>query len=100
MEQALGLTVDIAKHPRRPCGGWAYEDEVIDGAAVGSPPRFCGVLPSILVQEEIFARLKHNLHLTIRYKRRENLHQPFRDLAFALICLKTLSRQPKGLCKE
>jgi len=52
------------------------------------------------VVERTFAWLHHYRRLTIRYERREALHQAFLDLACALICLKTLRRHAKGLCNE
>ena len=50
--------------------------------------------------ERTFARLNHYRRLTIRYERREELHQAFLDLACALICLKTLRCQAEQLCNK
>ncbi len=54
VQQALGWTVDIVKHPRRPRGVWARDDEVIDWAAILPPPGFRGVLPRRWVVEIVF----------------------------------------------
>jgi len=48
------------------------------------------------VVERTFAWLNHHRRLAIRYERREELHQAFRDLACALIGLKTLRRHTVG----
>ena len=45
------------------------------------------------VVERTMAWFNHYRRLTIRYERREDLHQAFLDLACALICLKVLPRQ-------
>jgi transposase len=52
------------------------------------------------VVERIFGWLNHYRRLAIRYERRVERHQAFLDLACALICLKALRRQAKGLCNE
>jgi len=92
VEQALGWTVDIVKHPRRPRGVWADEGEVIDWAAIMPPPGFRGVLPRRWVVERTFAWLGQNRRLSKDFERLSSTGEALIYVAMARLMARRLAR--------
>lgn len=92
VEQALGWTVDIVKHPRRPRGVWARDDAVIDWAAILPPPGFRGVLPRRWVVERTFAWLGQNRRLSKDFERLCATGEALMYVAMTRLMLRRLAR--------
>ena len=92
VEQALGWTVDIVKHPRRPRGVWAYADEVIDWAAILPPPGFRGVLPRRWVVERTFAWLGQNRRFSKDFERLTSTGEALIYIAMTRLMVRRLAR--------
>ena len=92
VEQALGWTVDIVKHPRRPRGVWAYEDAVIDWAAILPPPGFRGVLPRRWVVERTFAWLGQNRRFSKDFERLTSTGEALIYIAMTRLMVRRLAR--------
>ncbi len=92
VEQALGWTVDIVKHPRRPRGVWADEGEVIDWAAIMPPPGFRGVLPRRWVVERTFAWLGQNRRLSKDFERLSSTGEALIYVAMMRLMVRRLAR--------
>ena len=92
VEQALGWTVDIVKHPRRPRGVWAYEDAVIDWAAILPPPGFRGVLPRRWVVERTFAWLGQNRRFSKDFERLTSTGEALIHIAMTRLMVRRLAR--------
>jgi len=92
VEQALGWTVEIVKHPRRPRGVWARDDEVIDWAAILPPPGFRGVLPRRWVVERTFAWLGQNRRLSKDFERLTSTGEALIYIAMTRLMARRLAR--------
>lgn len=92
VEQALGWTVDIVKHPRRPRGVWASDDEVIDWAAILPPPGFRGVLPRRWVVERTFAWLGQNRRFSKDFERLTSTGEALIYAAMTRLMVRRLAR--------
>jgi putative transposase len=92
VEQALGWTVDIVKHPRRPRGVWAYAGEVIDWAAILPPPGFRGVLPRRWVVERTFAWLGQNRRFSKDFERLTSTGKALIYVAMTRLMVRRLAR--------
>jgi putative transposase len=92
VEQARGWTVDIVQHPRRPRGVWAYEDEVIDWAAILPPPGFRGVLPRRWVVERTCAWLGQNRRLSKDFERLTSTGEALIYIAMTRLMVRRLAR--------
>jgi putative transposase len=92
VEQALGWTVDIVKHPRRPRGVWARDDEVIDWAAILPPPGFRGVLPRRWVVERTFAWLGQNRRFSKDFERLTSTGEALIYIAMTRLMVSRLAR--------
>ncbi len=92
VEQALGWTVDIVKHPRRPRGVWARDDEVIDWAAILPPPGFRGVLPRRWVVERTFAWLGQHRRLSKDFERLSSTGEALIYVAMTRLMVRRLAR--------
>ena len=92
VEQTLGWTVDIVKHPRRPRGVWAYDHEVVDWAAILPPPGFRGVLPRRWVVERTFAWLGQNRRLSKDFERLSSTCEALIYIAMARLMARRLAR--------
>ena len=92
VEQTLGWTVDIVKHPRRPRGVWARDDEVIDWAAILPPPGFRGVLPRRWVVERTFAWLGQNRRRSKDFERLTSTGEALIYVAMTLLMARRLAR--------
>ena len=92
VQQALGWTVDIVKHPRRPRGVWADADEVIDWAAIMPPPGFRGVLPRRWVVERTFAWLGQNRRLSKDFERLSSTGEALIYVAMTRLMVRRLAR--------
>ena len=92
VQQALGWTVDIVKHPRRPRGVWARDDEVLDWAAILPPPGFRGVLPRRWVVERPFAWLGQNRRLSKDFERLSSTGEALIYIAMTRLMVRRLAR--------
>ncbi len=92
VEQALGWTVDIVKHPRRPRGVWAADDAVIDWAAILPPPGFRGVLPRRWVVERTFAWLGQNRRFSKDFERLGSTGEALIYIAMTRLMVRRLAR--------
>ncbi len=92
VEQALGWTVDIVTHPRRPRGVWARDDAVIDWAAILPPPGFRGVLPRRRVVERTCAWLGQNRRLSKDFERLSSTGEALIYVAMARLMVRRLAR--------
>jgi len=92
VEQTLGWTVDIVKHPRRPRGVWARDDAVIDWAAILPPPGFRGVLPRRWVVERTFAWLGQNRRFSKDFERLSSTGEALIYIAMTRLMVRRLAR--------
>jgi len=92
VEQTLGWTVDIVKHPPRPRGVWADEGEVIDWAAILPPPGFRGVLPRRWVVERTFAWLGQNRRFSKDFERLTSTGEALIYVAMTRLMVRRLAR--------
>ena len=92
VQQALGWTVDIVKHPRRPRGVWARDDEVIDWAAILPPPGFRGVLPRRWVVERTFVWLGQHRRLSKDFERLASTGEALIYIAMTRLMVRRLAR--------
>jgi len=90
--QTLGWTVDIVKHPRRPRGVWARDDEMIDWAAILPPPGFRGVLPRRWVVERTFAWLGQNRRRSKDFERLTSTGEALLYVAMTRLMARRLAR--------
>jgi putative transposase len=68
IEQHLGWSVEVVRHPPKPRGVWAPVDAVIDWAAI-MPRGFRGVLPRRWVAERTFGWCGQSRRLSKEYER-------------------------------
>ena len=68
IEEHLGWTVEIVRHPPKPRGVWAPIDSVVDWDAI-IPKVFRGVLPRRWVVEQTFGWLSQSRRLSKDYER-------------------------------
>lgn len=91
VEQTLGWTAEIVRHPPKPRGVIALPDAVIDWNKILPPPGF-KILPRRWVVERSFAWLDQNRRLSKDFERLCETSEAFIQLANVRLILRRLAR--------